>query len=185
VIAFLVYKLSALIVEVCYVDIALTGQKSIRLFPVMHGIDKHGFQLIHSVIQPQDIAEVVLIHSSKINFVIKIMRSFNDVKHLLRKFEIVLESFDSSINVFIVVILNNIINLILGFAALPQVEEFGVGHEKDVIVKKDFLHFELEFGVSFGNYGKGLLNVFVYVFLEVFQDEGSADSDKMGGIDVD
>ncbi len=87
----------------------------------MHGIDKHGFQLIYCVIQPQYVSKIVLVDSSKINFVVKIMRSFNDVKHLLRKFEIILKPFNTSINIFIVVVLDNVIDFIFWFAALPQV----------------------------------------------------------------
>lgn len=167
-VAFLVDKLSALIVEICHIDIVLTGQKGLSLFPVMHGIDKHGLQLIYGVIQPQYVSKIVLVNSSKINFVVKIMRSFNNVKHLLRKFEIVLQPFNTSINIFIVVVLDNVIDLIFWFAALPQVEEFGVSHEKDVIIEKNLLHFQLKFRIGFRNYSKRLLNIFVYVFFEMF-----------------
>lgn len=44
--------LPTLVIKISQIDLALTLQKRLRPFPIMHGIHKHRLQLVNSVIQP-------------------------------------------------------------------------------------------------------------------------------------
>lgn len=41
----------------------------------------------------------------------------------------------------IVVILNDSVNFIIALVSLPEMNELGVGHEENIIIKKYFLQF--------------------------------------------
>ena len=118
-VALLVDELPALIVEICHVDSVLAGHKHVSLFPIMQGVDEHSLELIDSMIQPEDIPEIILINSAKINLIVKVMSSFDDIQHLLGQFVVILESLDSSADVVIVVILDDGIDFILVLLFLP------------------------------------------------------------------
>jgi hypothetical protein len=118
-VALLVDELSALIVEICQVNTVLARHKDVSLFPVMQGVDEHSLELIDSMIQPEDIPEIILINSAKINLIVKVMGSFNDIQHLLGQFIVILKSLDSSVDVVIVVILDDGIDFILVLLFLP------------------------------------------------------------------
>lgn len=85
-IALLMNVFSALIIKVINVDSFLTFQKGFTIFPIMHGINKNCLKLVNCMIKPKNISEIVLVDSSKVDFVIVIMCGFNDIQKLLRNF---------------------------------------------------------------------------------------------------
>jgi len=107
------------------------------------------------------------------------MSSFYNVQELFWELVVVLEPFNASIDVIIVVFLYDGVDLVVGLIGLPKVDEFGVCHEKDVVVKKEFLYFELVFGVGLSNGLHWLFDFLVYVFLQVFEDEHSSDTQQV------
>lgn len=70
---------TAFIIEVSHVDFVLTLNEGLSLFPIMHSINKHSFEFINCMIEPQDVSKIVLIDSAKVDFVIKIVCSFEDI----------------------------------------------------------------------------------------------------------
>lgn len=74
----------------------------------------------------------------------------------------------------IVVILNHSINLIVWFVSLPQMYEFGVGHEKNVVIEKYFFHLEFKLWVRFRKGLKGFLDLFVDIFFHMLQKQEPA-----------
>lgn len=49
-IALLVNKLSAFIVEIEHINFVLTGQEGLRFFPVVHRVYKHSLKLLNCVV---------------------------------------------------------------------------------------------------------------------------------------
>lgn len=84
VIILLVNVFPAFIAESKHIDLIFALKKGLSLFPVMHSVDKHGFKLINGVVKPEYVSKVILINSSKVNFIIKIVGGLNDVKKLFR-----------------------------------------------------------------------------------------------------
>jgi hypothetical protein len=80
----------AFIAESEHIDLILALKKGLCFFPVMHSVDKHGFKLINCVVKPKYVSEVVLVNSSKVNFIIKIVGGLNYVKKLFRKIIVIL-----------------------------------------------------------------------------------------------
>ena len=62
--------------------------------------------------------------------------------------------------------------------------EFGVGHEKNVIVKEYLLHLEFKLWVRFLKGLKRFFDLFVDIFFHMFQKQEPAYSQPMGGINV-
>ena len=112
-VAFLVNKLSAFIVEIKHINFVLTGQEGLCLFPVVHRVNKHSLQLLNCVVQPKYISEIKLIDSSEIDFVIKVMCRFDYVQKLFWQLVVVFESLNSSVDIIVVVILDDSIDLIV------------------------------------------------------------------------
>ena len=101
------------------------------------------------MVEPKNISEVIVIDSPEVYFVIEVMGSLNDVQELFGQFVVIFQSLHSSVDVVVVVILNNGVDLVLCFVSLPQVDELRVCHEKYIIVKKYLFHLELELRVGF------------------------------------
>ena len=82
-ITLLINKLPTLVTKISHINSGLTSQKDISLFPIMHRIHKHSLKLLHSMIQPQDIPKIILINATKIDLIIEVVRSLNNIEHLL------------------------------------------------------------------------------------------------------
>jgi len=77
------------VIKVSHVDCILALEKSLSIFPVMHGIYEHSFKFIDGMIEPKNVSKVVLIDSCKVNFIIEIVCLFNDMKELFGQFVVV------------------------------------------------------------------------------------------------
>jgi hypothetical protein len=87
--ALLVNILSTLVTKIICIDLILTLQEGLSFFPVMHGIDKYSFEFVNGVIEPENISKVILVDSSKVDFVVKVVSCFYNVEELLRDFVVV------------------------------------------------------------------------------------------------
>lgn len=81
--------LPALIIEINHVYFVFALKKGLSIFPVMHGVDEHSFEFVDCMIEPNNVSKVVLINSSKVDFIIKIVRLLDNVKKLFWKFVII------------------------------------------------------------------------------------------------
>lgn len=88
-ISLLMNVFSAFVIKVSHVDFILALEKSLSIFPVMHGIYEHSFKFIDGMIEPKNVSKVVLIYSCKVNFIIEIVCLLNDMKELFRQFVVV------------------------------------------------------------------------------------------------
>jgi hypothetical protein len=119
VVALLVDELPALIAKIWHINTILTSQKHIRLFPIMHGIHKHGLKLLHRMIQPQNIPKIIFINPPKIYLIVKVMGRLNHKQHLLGQLIIILQPLNPPINIIVIIILYNGVNLVLVAFVLP------------------------------------------------------------------
>lgn len=69
------------------------------------------------------------------DLVVEVVCLLNDVKELLRKFVVVLETLYATVDVIVVVVLHDGVDLVLGLVSVPQVYELRVRHEENVIVE--------------------------------------------------
>lgn len=116
----------------------------------MHGVDEEGFEFFKSVVEPEDISEIVFVNTSEVDFIVEVMGSLDNVKKLFWEFIVVLKSFYTTVNVVVIVVLDDGIDFVFGFVCLPQAHELRIGHKEDVIIEEYLLHLEFKFRVRLG-----------------------------------